>query len=266
MVAGVGGGHGGVCRRQWVWAPATYPPHSFSPTTFTNPPHAPHKHKYSYHSPQPPALAAHAPSCSPSILGQVINNACATQAILSVLMNAPGVALGPELSQLKEFTAAFPPELKGARVCVCFVWGRLRAGRAIGAGEGVRDMGPGLCEGHYHAHGKTLESCARTQGVVQRLGCRASACMTTPTPSHVGAAHGTGLAIGNSDSIRAAHNSFSPPQPMLMDESSGAKDDEVYHFISYVPIGGALYELDGLKPGPIRLGDCTEVGQLLLEH
>lgn len=46
---------------------------------------------------------------------QVTTNACATQAILSVMLNQD-LELGPTLNEFKEFTASFPPSLKGVAI------------------------------------------------------------------------------------------------------------------------------------------------------
>ncbi|RKP26187.1 ubiquitin carboxyl-terminal hydrolase [Syncephalis pseudoplumigaleata] len=111
---------------------------------------------------------------------QVINNACATQAILSILMNRPDVELGEELTQFREFAQSLPSDMKG-------------------------------------------------------------------------------LAISNSDKIRQVHNSFARSETFSNEQPVTANDNEdLFHFVSYVPIHGALYELDGLQPRPVYLGPCTE--------
>lgn len=70
-----------------------------------------------------------------------------------------------------------------------------------------------------------------------------------------------GLAIGNTPELANAHNSHAAPQARRRQErtpgvptSSRASNAETFHFVSYVPVNGRLFELDGLKPSPIDHG------------
>lgn len=66
-----------------------------------------------------------------------------------------------------------------------------------------------------------------------------------------------GMALSNSAEIRDAHNSFAPPMHFALDEQATATED-AFHFVSYIPFNGHLYELDGLQPGPRDHGACDK--------
>ena len=79
-----------------------------------------------------------------------------------------------------------------------------------------------------------------------------------------------GLAIGNCPELAMAHNSHAVPrarrrQDRAKEHVPGTRytTSEAFHFVSYVPINGRLFELDGLKKfpvdhGPILGNDWTE--------
>lgn len=116
---------------------------------------------------------------------QVATNACATQAILAVLLNAAGVTLGGPAAQLKEFCVGVPPDVAGMALAACVP-------------------------------------------------------------------------------IRIAHNSFTPPTPLLQEDKTGPSDD-AFHFVAYVPVGGDVYELDGLRSGPLRVAAGVGGGDAWLD-
>ncbi|XP_038626951.1 ubiquitin carboxyl-terminal hydrolase BAP1 isoform X1 [Tachyglossus aculeatus] len=71
-----------------------------------------------------------------------------------------------------------------------------------------------------------------------------------------------GYAIGNAPELAKAHNSHARPEPRHLPEKqngiSAVRTMEAFHFVSYVPIKGRLFELDGLKVYPIDHGPWGE--------
>lgn len=66
-----------------------------------------------------------------------------------------------------------------------------------------------------------------------------------------------GLAVTSADWLRAAHNALSPPAAVSLDgliDKADQEKQDAYHFVVYVPVHGAVYELDGLQPFPISHG------------
>ncbi|KAH9485199.1 Ubiquitin carboxyl-terminal hydrolase 2 [Psilocybe cubensis] len=131
----------------------------------------------------PPRAGTDDPDFAGFFAHQVVNNACATLAVLNALGNIPSLQSGPQLAELLQFTAGMDPQTRG-------------------------------------------------------------------------------LVITSADWLREMHNALSPPSAFSLDGLGlPRKSEDAYHFVVYLPVMGALYELDGLKPHAIRHGGFNESGE-----
>lgn len=75
-----------------------------------------------------------------------------------------------------------------------------------------------------------------------------------------------GYVIGNLPKLAHIHNSYAKPERHKLPEKLSKSEAgitcksaiDTFHFVSYVPINGRLFELDGLKPFPIDHGPWQE--------
>lgn len=65
-----------------------------------------------------------------------------------------------------------------------------------------------------------------------------------------------GLSISNCEKIRQEHNKFSRPEPFVFTgkQKAGEKED-VFHFVAYFHNKTSVYEIDGLREGPILIAE-----------
>lgn len=71
-----------------------------------------------------------------------------------------------------------------------------------------------------------------------------------------------GELIGQSDLIRKVHNSFARSTAFSFMPTKAKDDDDVYHFVSFIYKCGAIWELDGLKPGPVEMAKASDADWL----
>ncbi|KAH8347644.1 hypothetical protein KR067_009905, partial [Drosophila pandora] len=67
-----------------------------------------------------------------------------------------------------------------------------------------------------------------------------------------------GLCLSRESKIRSVHNSFARPVLFEVDMRQATVEEDVYHFVGFMPIKGRLYELDGMQEGPIELAEISK--------
>ena len=131
---------------------------------------------------------------------------------------------------------------------------------------------PSIVNSMFFAHQIIINSCATHALLSVLLNCPELELGPTLTKlksfSHDLDPESKGFAIANMAELAHAHNKHARPSNVASLPLTGRKGSvvssahalmpETYHFVSYVPINGRLFELDGLKEYPIDHGPWGE--------
>ncbi|KAG8878571.1 hypothetical protein FRB98_006084 [Tulasnella sp. 332] len=156
---------------------------------------------------------------------QLINDACATQAILNVLFNCPDVDVGEKLHRFREFTRGMSPTVKGLAI----------------------SNDPDLREIH--------NSLARPADLREAT---STAVFNTPVTEaeKKRASNSAKKSTTTTKKKRKARSWSAKPKKGKKKAFQASEDDaDEFHFVGYVPFGGKVWEIDGLQSAPIEVGD-----------
>ncbi|RDB24082.1 Ubiquitin carboxyl-terminal hydrolase isozyme L5 [Hypsizygus marmoreus] len=166
---------------------------------------------------------------------QLSDDACASHAILNVLLNCPDVDVGEELRAFKRETERMSPVMKGLAIT----------------------NSPLLRKAH-----NSLARPADIRGALNAIATTTleeAAAKSKPKPKASGTTTKRGTKPPPAKRAKTAKSASSSPNKKEKDkEKEKEKEgdaDEAYHFIGYVPAYGKVWELDGLKSGPLEVGE-----------
>ncbi|KAG6820306.1 hypothetical protein H0H93_002570 [Arthromyces matolae] len=158
---------------------------------------------------------------------QLSDDACASHAILNVLLNCPDVDIGDELRRFKVDTEKMSPVMKGLAITNSPLLRRSHNSLAR----------PADIRGALNAIATTTLQEAK----------KAKTTKTEATPPKRGT---------KPPPAKRAKTSTQKPSPSKTKAKDESEDlEEAYHFIGYIPAYGKVWELDGLKSGPLEVGE-----------
>ncbi|KAJ7781782.1 cysteine proteinase [Mycena maculata] len=152
---------------------------------------------------------------------QLSDDACASLALLNIALNCPDIAIGDELSELKRETESMSPVMKGL---------------AISSSPFIRK-----------AH-RDLARPSDLRGALNAIAISTlNKAKKNSEPPKPPTTKRTAKPAASSSTIKAKKK-----------EKEDVDEEEAYHFIGYVPAYGKVWELDGLKSGPLEVGELEE--------
>ncbi|TFK25854.1 ubiquitin C-terminal hydrolase [Coprinopsis marcescibilis] len=153
---------------------------------------------------------------------QLSDDACATHAILNVVLNCPGIDIGEDLARFKQETEQMSPVMRGLAVTNVSLF--RRAHNSLARPADLRGAVNALAINTLDLE-KKKEKEKRKES-------------TKPPPAKKRKAD-------DSKETKKEKPAASPEQ----------EAEQSYHFIGYVPASGKVWELDGFKSGPLEVGE-----------
>ncbi|KAJ6508549.1 ubiquitin C-terminal hydrolase [Mycena sanguinolenta] len=150
---------------------------------------------------------------------QLSDEACGTLAIINIALNCPDIEIGEELKMFKQETESMSHVMKGLAI----------------------SSSPFIREAHrFLARPSDLRGALNTIATSTLDGEKKK--KKPPTAKRTPG--------------RPPTSKPTPSKAKAKKEESD--DEEAYHFIGYVPAYGKVWELDGLKSGPLEVGELSE--------